>query len=251
MPPGPPNRAATAAAVATPRPNRTRPRADRVQSLLRDLGADLQQGLSPDAGRNPAEVCPTGLPALDQLIEGGLPRGHLSELTGPTSSGRTTLALSLLAKITEAGHCAGWIDGSNAFDPISASAAGVTLNRVLWARPPSSQEALRCAERLLETEGFPLVVLDLAARAEATPTHAWLRLARLAASTNSALVLLGTQRRAGTAAYLALELSPAKAHWSQGLVLLEAIELEVILQRHRAVPPGRRVRVDLPGSRAA
>lgn len=231
-------------------------RQERLEALLRDLGSDLRPALATTA--DPMTACSTGLPELDQLLGGGLPRGRLCEWVGPSSSGRTSLGLSLLATTTRQGHCAGWVDLPDAFDPPSASAAGATLERVLWARPPSLREALHCTERLLETEGFPLVVLDLAgAAAPAGRTHtdedpnAWRRLARLAAGTHSALVLLGSERHAGSAAHLALELRPARAAWSEGLVLLEHLELEVVLTRHRAAPAGRRVRVASPGSRAA
>jgi len=251
MPPGSPTRAAANRATEPPRAASRSSREDRLQALLRDLGSELRQGPGADEAEGPLASCPTGLPAIDQLTGGGLPRGRLSELTGPVSSGRTSLALSLLARATGAGHCAGWIDGSDAFDPLSAHAVGVALERVLWVRPPSPREALRCAERLLETTGFPLVVLDLAGREDAAAPHAWQRLARLAASAHSALTLLGTERRAGTAAHIALELQPIQAHWSDGLPLLERLEFEVVLRRHRAGPPGRRVRVGTPGSRAA
>ena len=226
-------------------------RNSRLQTLLRDLGSELQQGLGAD--EDPSAACSTGLPELDRLLGGGLPRGRLCEWVGPSSSGRTSLALSLLATTTRQGHCAGWIDCADAFDPLSADAAGVALERVLWVRPPALSEALRCVERLLETEGFPLVVLDLAttrASSERDP-HAWRRLARLAAGTHCALVLLGSERRTGSIAHLAIELKPARARWSEGLVLLEHLELEVVLVRHRAAPAGRSVRVAAPGSRAA
>jgi hypothetical protein len=174
---------------------------------------------------------------------------------GPSSSGRTSLALALLAATTREGHCVGWVDGADAFDPISADAAGVVLERVLWVRPPSLREALRCSERLLETEGFPLIVLDLAAGAGRTEPardpSCWLRLAKRAAGTHSTLLLLGSERSAGSSAHLALELHPARACWSEGLVVLEQLEIEVVLARHRSAPAGRRIRVAAPGSRAA
>lgn len=228
-------------------------RAQRLQALLRDLGSELEQGLG--AEPEDASHCPTGLPELDRLLGGGLPRGRLCEWIGPSSSGRTSLALSLLATTTRSGHCAGWVDCADTFDPVSADAAGVVLERVLWVRPPSLREALRCAERLLATEGFPLIVLDGAQGQAGTDRtrdpHAWLRLARQAAGTHSALVLLGAERCAGSSAHLALELQPVRAHWSEGLVLLEQLEIEILLARHRAAPAGRSVRVAASRSRAA
>jgi RecA/RadA recombinase len=79
-------------------------------------------------------VIETGIEPLNDLLRGGLPVGAVSELTGPESSGRTSVALSFLARITEANKVCAWIDVSNAFDPISAAAAGVNLKKLLWVR---------------------------------------------------------------------------------------------------------------------
>src|SRR5215475_4723769 len=65
-------------------------------------------------------VVETGIDPLDDLLHGGLPVGALTELTGPECSGRTSVALSFLARFTEANKVCAWIDPSNAFDPASA-----------------------------------------------------------------------------------------------------------------------------------
>jgi RecA/RadA recombinase len=72
--------------------------------------------------------------AVDELLEGGFPVGAITEMTGPECSGRTSLALSFLAGITQAGSVAAWIDVSDAWDPESAAASGVDISRVLWVR---------------------------------------------------------------------------------------------------------------------
>ena len=64
----------------------------------------------------------------------GFPRGRISEITGPRSSGRTALLHSLLAASTGAGECAAFVDASDGFDPCSAAAAGVKLEKLLWIR---------------------------------------------------------------------------------------------------------------------
>ena len=79
-------------------------------------------------------VHPTGIEALDELLNGGLPQGALSEFVGPECSGRTSIALSFLARMTREERVCAWIDVSNAFDPVSAAAAGVDLQRLLWLR---------------------------------------------------------------------------------------------------------------------
>ena len=80
-----------------------------------------------------AEVTPTGIPRVDALIQ-GLPHGALTEIYGPASSGRTTLALSFLAEMTRQQQVCTIVDASDSFDPESLAAAGADLNRVLWVR---------------------------------------------------------------------------------------------------------------------
>lgn len=89
------------------------------------------------------QVASTGVPALDKLLQGGLPVGAVSELVGPECSGRTSAALSFIAGLTQAGKVCAWIDVSDALDPASAVAAGVELARLLWIRCGVSQGNLR------------------------------------------------------------------------------------------------------------
>jgi recombination protein RecA len=79
-------------------------------------------------------VAPTGVAAVDALLNGGLPLGAITEFTGPQSSGRTSLALSYVARITQQGGVCAWIDASDSFHAESAAAAGVVLRRLLWVR---------------------------------------------------------------------------------------------------------------------
>jgi recombination protein RecA len=76
----------------------------------------------------------TGMAPLDDVLRGGLPIGAMSEMVGPECSGRTSVALSFLAQMTQAGKVCCWIDVTNTFDPASAAAAGVDLKRLLWVR---------------------------------------------------------------------------------------------------------------------
>jgi recombination protein RecA len=79
-------------------------------------------------------VVSSGVEPLDQLLNGGLPVGALTELVGETCSGRMSLALSFLSQITAMGKVCAWIDASNTFDPASAASVGVDLRRLLWVR---------------------------------------------------------------------------------------------------------------------
>jgi hypothetical protein len=89
-------------------------------------------------------VAATGIELLDDLLGGGLPIGAISELAGPECSGRTSAAISFLARTTQAAKVCAWIDVSNAFDPASAAAAGVDLARLLWVRCGVSQVDTAC-----------------------------------------------------------------------------------------------------------
>src|SRR4051812_7064656 len=76
----------------------------------------------------------TGVPGLDEMLYGGLPRGQISEIHGPASSGRTGVAHAMVARATRAGALAAWIDPQDRLDPRSAGDAGIVLDRMLWLR---------------------------------------------------------------------------------------------------------------------
>jgi recA bacterial DNA recombination protein len=213
----------------------------KLAALLRDLGPQLLRGDHAQArGEEAATALPTGHAALDALLGGGFPRGRLSEIAGPSSSGCTSLALSLLARTTQAEEVVAVVDAADAFDPRSAERSGVALGRVLWARPTGTAEAVRCGRRLLEARGFGLIVLDLArAGPGALPALSratWQQLARAARAAHTALVALCFARQTGTCAELALELTPRRANFAGSPPLLESLEVEARLARHRTRP---------------
>jgi len=211
-----------------------------VARLLEELGPRLRRGGGVAEGR---ARLPTGLPEIDRLLGGGLERGCLSEIAGPSSSGRTSLGLSLVARATAAEEVCAWVDAADGLDPPSAEAAGAVLERLLWARPGAAARgataALRCAERLIEAEGFALVLLDLSGREREVPRAAWARLARAAGASGSALLVLSRERAAGPQAAVALELSPARACFGGTPPLLEALEIEAVVVRQRGASPER------------
>lgn len=110
------------------------------------LAHRIPSSLSP-APRTIRPLAPTGICTVDELLQGGLPIGAITEIVGSECSGRTSFAFSFTAQITQAGKVCAWIDVSNALSPESASAMGIDLNRFLWVRcgvtnpitPPSSQ----------------------------------------------------------------------------------------------------------------
>jgi recombination protein RecA len=107
-------------------------------------GGRLAGALTP-VPRQVRELFSTGIAALDQMLGGGVPLGAITELAGPASSGRTGVALSILASAMREGSMCAWVDASDALDPESAAANGVLLDQLLWVRcgvqqgPPSIQ----------------------------------------------------------------------------------------------------------------
>jgi len=96
------------------------------------LAKRVPSALTP-AQRHTRPMLPTGIEAVDDLL-GGFPIGAITELTGPESSGRTSLALAFLARVTGQGSVCAWIDASDALHGESAAAAGLDLARLLWVR---------------------------------------------------------------------------------------------------------------------
>jgi len=213
--------------------------------LLRDLGSEVRRGGDPRETR--ADLA-TGIAALDALLGGGLARGRISELVGPHSSGRTSLALALLARATGRGEVVAVVDAADAFHPASARAAGVQLERVLWARPPGVAEAVRTSERLLQARGFAAVMLDAAssdAAWPAQPAAVWQRLTRAAAAGGSALIVVSLRRITGSHADLALSLHPMCARFTGVPSLFEGLDVEAVIARRRRGPAGSPVAVRL------
>ena len=104
---------------------------------------------------------PTGIPQVDELT-GGVPRGGLTEIFGPASSGRTSLLLTLMAQATAREEVCALVDTSDAFDPHSAATVGVDLKRVLWVRcgenPPQRHGGTK--DREIGTSGHRVIVRD-------------------------------------------------------------------------------------------
>ena len=169
--------------------------------------------------RQELECVPTGIPAIDELIGGGVPKGTLTEICGAPSSGRTTVMYSLLAEATRRLECCAWIDASGVFDPASAEEAGVDLARVLWVDCGGNAEhALKSADLLIQAGGFGLVVLDLGdlpvREARRIPLASWFRLRHAAERTGAALVTVEREMYARSCSAIQLEMRRKGALWS-------------------------------------
>ena len=196
----------------------------------------------------PATVL-TGIAELDRLT-GGLPRGALSEICGPASSGRTSVLLALMASMTAEGELCALVDATDSFDPKSAQAAGVDLRRVLWVRcaknrsmadgrwsmaktgrspgighRPSAmdciEQALKATDLLLQSGGFGLVTVDLgdvpAQAARRVPLTSWFRFRRAVENTQTVLAVIEQEPYAKTCASVAIKLSAISSQLSARL----------------------------------
>jgi len=106
-------------------------------------------------------VIPTGAFALDLALGvGGIPRGRITEVFGPESSGKTTLMLSVIASAQRAGGLAAFVDAEHAVDPSYARRIGVNLDDLLISQPDSGEEALTIAETLIRSNAVDVVVID-------------------------------------------------------------------------------------------
>src|SRR5580700_2086101 len=180
------------------------------------------------------ETLATGLPSLDAVIE-GFPRGAISEIIGPESSGRTTLIHSLLAASTSNLEVCAYVDTSDSFDPVSASAAGVALSQLIWIRCGSNAgHALKAADLLLHAGGFGAVILDLCQItpriSNRIPISYWYRFRLAIENTPTILALIEKQPLAKSCASLLLEMKRTKTAWTgaPGFELLREVELEAI-----------------------
>jgi hypothetical protein len=200
-------------------------RAD-LESLLRARRLDrtLTTSLPPIDPRDEAASAPSGIATLDARLGGGFPRGHLSELVGARSSGRTSLLLQTIAAATARGELVGLVDALDMLDVASAAAAGIDLTRLLWVRghvvtnpglcgdmnQRALEQAVRAFTLVLQAGNFGLVVLDLAeAPVQAVrrlPFTTWLRLQRMVEATTTACLVVGNEPMARSSAGLTLRL---------------------------------------------
>jgi recombination protein RecA len=175
----------------------------------------------------------TGLAVLDEALAGGLRRGHLSEIAGPRSSGRTTVLCHVLAAATVRGELTALVDVHDRFDPASAKAAGLDLSQLLWVREAGDLgRSLKAMNLVLQAGGFGVVALDLAdasLRAIAdVPYTTWLRLARTIEGSQTVALLAGARRTARSPGGVTIALDPPAARWSGGSDrsrLLRGVEL--------------------------
>ncbi len=131
-----------------------------LKQIEKTYGKGAIMRLGQDRGLN-VEAISTGSLTLDQATGiGGLPRGRIIEIYGPESSGKTTLALHVVAEAQKAGGEAAFIDAEHALDPVYASHLGVDIDSLLVSQPDNGEQALEITEALVRSGALDVVVVD-------------------------------------------------------------------------------------------
>ncbi|MGB6814699.1 MAG: hypothetical protein WBE23_17495 [Candidatus Sulfotelmatobacter sp.] len=210
------------------------------------------------AVRPAPEMVSSGIVAMD-VLTGGLPRGCLTEICGPASSGRTTLLLAALAAATRRGECCALVDASDALDPQLAAAAGVELDRLLWVRcgenspEKSLEQLLRATDLLLESGGFGLIALDLGdlpeQAARRIPLTTWFRFRRAVEHTPTVLLAVERQSIAGSCSSLLVKLGLIKMGESGNRAGEQPEHFQFLSPTHAQLLTGLEMKAELVRSR--
>ncbi len=216
----------------------------------------------------------TGIATLDALT-GGLPQGSLSEITGPASSGRTGVMLAALAETTRRQEVCALVDATDGFDPASAAAAGIDLERLLWVRccdrrqrkfsaghtarvaardgmeaeittnpgfafSEVLEQVLKVTDLLLQSGGFGMVVLDLGdippESARRIPLTSWFRFRRAIEPAATVLLLVEQESCAKTCASLVVQLKPEAVLGNNSAPVLTSGGCRIVAGRVTGVP---------------
>ena len=195
----------------------------------------------------------TGFPALDQALEiGGLAKGRVSELFGPVTSGKTTMALEFLVQAQAGGGQVGYVDYARLFDPDYAYRCGLDLSRLLIVAPYDLEEALAMTEALVRGGGLSALVFDglgaLGDDAEAAPllaAYLGRLVAPLARSDTVVLFLhaLMKRRSLALAHHATVRLHVVRGHWLRRYHDVRGYEAKIQVLKNRLGPAGRAVTV--------
>lgn len=230
-----------------------------VEALLRarKLDRTLATGTAPDG-----EVMPLDLAVLDARLAGGLPRGQLSEVVGPASSGRTSLVWAWLGAATRRGEHVALVDTFDRFDPASGAACGMDLSRLLWVRGQAISKttsavdpawlpgvrtvqgpgtllertidrALKSLNLILQSGVCTAVVVDLADVPAATldriPASTWMRVQRVIEGSETACVVMGPSPIARSAGGITIDTGASMTSSSRApraMNALQAIQMQ-------------------------
>ena len=132
-----------------------------IAKLEKDYGKGTVMKLGDPAAQVQVETVPTGSLSLDLALGmGGVPKGRIIEIYGPESSGKTTVALHMIAEVQKRGGIAGFIDAEHALDPVYAKNIGVDIDELYISQPDSGDQALEITETMVRSGAIDIIVID-------------------------------------------------------------------------------------------
>ena len=132
-----------------------------VGQIQKEFGKGAIMKLGEQANALNVEAIPTGSLSLDiALGVGGIPRGRIVEIYGPESSGKTTVALHMVAEVQKRGGIAGFIDAEHALDPVYAKNIGVDIDNLYISQPDSGEQALEITETMVRSGAVDIIIVD-------------------------------------------------------------------------------------------
>lgn len=139
-------------------------KSNNLEGVIQYINKQYGQGAIMKLGAKPfvdTEIVPTGILPLDMILGvGGMPKGRIAEIYGPESSGKTTLALSIVAQVQRNGGLAAYIDVEHAMDPAYSKRIGVDIDNLLVSQPSYGEEALDITEVLVKSNACDIIVID-------------------------------------------------------------------------------------------
>ena len=132
-----------------------------IAKLEKDFGKGTVMRLGDPSAQVAVETIPTGSLSLDLALGlGGVPKGRIVEIYGPESSGKTTVALHMIAEVQKRGGIAGFIDAEHALDPVYAKNIGVDIDELYISQPDSGDQALEITETMVRSGAIDIIVVD-------------------------------------------------------------------------------------------
>ena len=132
-----------------------------IAKLEKDFGKGTVMRLGDPSAQVAVEIIPTGSLSLDLALGlGGVPKGRIVEIYGPESSGKTTVALHMIAEVQKRGGIAGFIDAEHALDPVYAKNIGVDIDELYISQPDSGDQALEITETMVRSGAMDIIVVD-------------------------------------------------------------------------------------------
>lgn len=132
-----------------------------IENIEKQYGKGAVMKLGESKINHQIETVPTGSLSLDIALGlGGVPRGRILEVYGPESSGKTTVALHMVAEVQKRGGIAGFIDAEHALDPVYAKNIGVDIDNLYISQPDNGEQALEIAETMVRSGAVDIVIVD-------------------------------------------------------------------------------------------